>query len=130
MSNLQTLVKGDIDIFKNAIIVANGDEKVAKENLTEAIFDFARIISKRIFQNGFKVSPEYALIERLDVANGFESERVAIIQEGNCFAINKKVIFIVLPKVTNMALKSLKKKIFLVCMANKLAFCIQYFTLL
>ena len=110
MSNLQTLVKGDIDIFKNAIIVANGDEKVAKENLTEAIFDFARIISKRIFQNGFKVSPEYALIERLDVANGFESERVAITQEGNCFAINKKGNIYSITKSNTYGFKKLKEE--------------------
>ena len=110
MNSLQTLVKGDIDIFKNAIIVANGDEKVAKENLTEAIFDFARIISKRIFQNGFKVNPEYAVIERLDVANGFESERVAIIQEGNCFAVNKKGNIYSITKSNKYGFKKLKEE--------------------
>ena len=59
--------------------------------MTEAIFDFTRIISRRVFQNGFKVNPEYAVIKNLDVANGFESERVAIIiQTKSCFAINKE----------------------------------------
>jgi len=90
-NNLQTLVKGDIAIFENAIKSARGDKEEAKERLIEATFKFARAISKRIFKNGFKVNPEYAVVEDLDVANGFENERVAIVvQAGNCFAINKE----------------------------------------
>ncbi len=90
MSNLQTSINRDIDIWDNAVKVAGGNKTLAKENLTEAIFDFARIISKRVFQNGFKVNPEYAVVENLDV-NRFESERIAIMtQTRNCFAINKK----------------------------------------
>lgn len=90
-NNLQTLIGRDITTWENAVKMAKGDEKLAKANLTEAIFDFARIISRRVFQNGFKVNPEYVVIKNLDVANGFESERVAIIiQTKSCFAINKE----------------------------------------
>ena len=91
MSNLQTSISRDITTWENAVKMAKGDKKLAKDNLTEAIFDFARIISRRVFQNGFKVNPEYVVIKNLDVANGFESERVAIIiQTKSCFAINKE----------------------------------------
>ena len=122
MSNLQTLVKGDIAIFENAIKVAGGNKTLAKENLTKAIFNFARVISNQIFKNGLKVNPEYAVIE--NVSNGLESERVAIIvQAGNCFAINKEGVFIASLKVKSMSSKSLKKKISLVCQVNKLDFC-------
>ena len=90
-NNLQTLIGRDITTWENAVKMAKGDEKLAKANLTEAIFDYTRIISRRVFQNGFKVNPEYAVIKNLDVANGFESERVAIIiQTKSCFAINKE----------------------------------------
>ena len=91
MGNLQTSIKRDITTWENAVKMAKGDEKLAKANLTEAIFDFTRIISRRVFQNGFKVNPEYVVIKNLDVANGFESERVAIIiQTKSCFAISKE----------------------------------------
>ena len=91
MSNLQTSIDRDITTWENAVKMAKGDEKLAKDNLTKALFDFARIISKRVFKNGFKVNPEYAVVEDLDVTNGFENERVAIVvQAGNCFAINKE----------------------------------------
>ena len=91
MGNLQTSIKRDITTWENAVKMAKGDEKLAKANLTEAIFDFTRIISRHVFQNGFKVNPEYVVIKNLDVANGFESERVAIIiQTKSCFAISKE----------------------------------------
>ena len=54
MSNLQTLVKGDIAIFENAIKVAGGNKTLAKENLTNAIFNFARVISNHIFKKRTK----------------------------------------------------------------------------
>lgn len=112
MSNLQTLVKGDIAIFENAIKSTRGDKEEAKEKLTEAIFKFAKAISKRIFKNGFKVNPEYAVIEEnLDVANGFESERVAIIvQAGNCFAINKEGDIYSITESNKYGFRKLKKE--------------------
>ena len=63
MSNLQTSINRDITSWKNAVKMAKGDEELAKHNLIEAIFDFARIISKRVFQNGFKVNPEYVVMK-------------------------------------------------------------------
>lgn len=109
MSNLQTLVKGDIAIFKNAIKVAGGNKTLAKENLTKAIFNFARVISNQIFKNGLKVNPEYAVIE--NVSNGLESERVAIVvQAGNCFAINKEGGIYSITESKKYVFKKLKKE--------------------
>ena len=89
MSNLQTSVKGDIDIFKNAVKAAGGNEQVAKENLTEAILKFARVISKRVFNKKEHKSSLYHL-ENLDVTNGFGKELVVVLTKtANCFAINK-----------------------------------------
>lgn len=109
MSNLQTSL--DITTWKNAVELAKGDEELAKDNLTEAIFDFTRIISKRVFQNGFKVNPEHVVIKNLDVANGFGSERIAIIvQTGNCFAINKEGDIYSITESNKYGFKKLKKE--------------------
>ena len=48
MGNLH-LIKGDVDIFKNAVKAARGDEEMAKENLTKDIFKYARAISRHVF---------------------------------------------------------------------------------
>ena len=109
MSNLQTSL--DITTWKNAVELTKGDEELAKDNLTEAIFDFTRIISKRVFQNGFKVNPEYVVIKNLDVANGFGSERIAIIvQTGNCFAINKEGHIYSITESNKYGFKKLKEE--------------------
>ena len=111
MGNLQTSIKRDITTWENAVKMAKGDEKLAKANLTEAIFDFTRIISRRVFQNGFKVNPEYAVVKNLDVSNGFGSERVAIIvQAGNCFAINKEGDIYSVTESNKYGFKKLKKE--------------------
>lgn len=44
MSNNLHLIKGDVEIFENAIKAAHGDEKKAKKNLSEATLKFARAI--------------------------------------------------------------------------------------
>lgn len=109
MSNLQTLVKGDIAIFENAIKVVGGNKTLAKENLTNAIFNFARVISNHIFKNGIKVNPEYAVVE--NVSNGLGSERVAIVvQAGNCFAINKEGGIYSITENNKYGFKKLEKK--------------------
>ena len=109
MSNLQTLVKGDIAIFENAIKVAGGNKTLAKENLTNAIFNFARVISNQIFKNGLKVNPEYAVVKNL--SNGLGSERVAIIaQTGDCFAINKEGDIYSITESNKYGFKKLKKE--------------------
>ena len=111
MSNLQTSINRDITSWKNAVKMAKGDEELAKHNLIEAIFDFARIISKRVFQNGFKVNPEYVVIENLDVANGFGSEGITIIvQTGNCFAINKEGHIYSITESNKYGFKKLKEE--------------------
>ena len=111
MSNLQTSISRDIATWKNAVKMAKGDKELAKDNLTKAIFDFARIIARRVFQNGFKVNPEYAVIKNLDVANGLESERVAIIvQTRNCFAISKKGDIYSITENNKYGFKKLEKK--------------------
>lgn len=122
-NNLQTLVKGDIAIFENAIKSARGDKEEAKEKLTEATFKFARAISKRVLKNGFKVNPEYAVIEDLDVANGFESERVAIVvQAGNCFAINKEGDIYSITESNKYGFKKLRKEDFLSLSGEQIGF--------
>ena len=111
MSNLQTSINRDITTWENAVKMAKGDKKLAKDNLIEAIFDFARIIAKRVFQNGFKVNPEHVVIENLDVANGFGSERIAIIvQTGECFAISKKGDIYSITESNKYGFKKLKKE--------------------
>lgn len=111
MSNLQTSIDRDITTWENAVKMAKGDEKLAKDNLTKALFDFARIISKRVFKNGFKVNPEYAVVKSLDVSNGFGSERVAIVvQAGNCFAINKEGDIYSITESNKYGFKKLKKE--------------------
>ena len=111
MSNLQTSIDRDITTWENAVKMAKGDEKLAKDNLTEGLFGFARIISKHVFQNGFKVNPEYVVIKNLDVANGFESERVAVIvQTRNCFAISKKGDIYSITESNKYGFKKLKKE--------------------
>ncbi len=110
-NNLQTLIGRDITTWENAVKMAKGDEKLAKANLTEAIFDFARIISKRVLKNGFKVNPEYAVVKNLDVSNGFGSERVAIVvQAGNCFAINKEGHIYSITESNKYGFKKLKEE--------------------
>lgn len=110
MSNL-TSINLDITTWKNAVNMAKGDEELAKDNLTKALFGFARIISKRVFQNGFKVNPEYAVVKNLDVSNGFGSERVAIVvQAGNCFAINKEGDIYSITESNEYGFKKLKKE--------------------
>ena len=110
MSNL-TSINLDITTWKNAVNMAKGDEELAKDNLTKALFGFARIISKRVFQNGFKVNPEYVIIKNLDVANGLESERVAVIvQTRNCFAISKKGDIYSITENNKYGFKKLEKK--------------------
>ena len=111
MSNLQTSISRDIATWKNAVKMAKGDKELAKDNLTKAIFDFTRIISRRVFQNGFKVSPEYAVIKNLDAANGFERERIAVIvQTGGCFAINTKGDIYSITENNKYGFKKLEKK--------------------
>lgn len=111
MSNLQTSISRDIATWKNAVKMAKGDKDLAKDNLTKAIFDFTRIISRRVFQNGFKVSPEYAVIKNLDTANGFERERIAVIvQAGGCFAINTKGDIYSITENNKYGFKKLEKK--------------------
>ena len=91
--------------------MAKGDKELAKDNLTKAIFDFTRIISRRVFQNGFKISPEYAVIKNLDAANRFERERVAVIvQTGGCFAINTKGDIYSITENNKYGFKKLEKK--------------------
>ncbi len=87
MSNLH-LIKGYIDIFKNAVKVAGGDEKIAKENLTKDIFRYAKSISRHVFDK--KTQSHLCRLDNLDVTNGFEDVPVAILTRTNdCFAINK-----------------------------------------
>lgn len=89
MSNLHLLVKGDIDIFKNAVKSARGDEEMAKRKLSEATLKFARAISRHVFDE--KAQSHLYRLENLDVTNGFEDEPVVVLTETqNCFAINKE----------------------------------------
>lgn len=89
MSNLH-LVKGYINIFKNAVKVAGGDEKIAKENLTKDIFRYAKSISRHVFDKKTQSQSHLYRLDNLDVTNGFEDEPVAILTRTNdCFAINK-----------------------------------------
>ena len=89
MSNLHLLVKGDIDIFENAVKSARGDEEMAKRKLSEATLKFARAISRRVFDK--KNQSHLYRLENLDVTNGFEDEPVVVLTETqNCFAINKE----------------------------------------
>lgn len=88
MGNLH-LIKGDVDIFKNAVKAAHGDEEMAKENLTKDIFKYARAISRHVFNKKTHRSYLYH-IDNLDVTNGFGDEPVAVLVETkDCFAINK-----------------------------------------
>ena len=106
-NNLQTLIGRDITTWENAVKMAKGDEKLAKDNLTEGLFGFARIISKRVF----KVNPEYAVVENLDVSNGFGSERVAIVvQTKKCFAINEEGDIYSVTESNKYGFKKLKKE--------------------
>ena len=110
-NNLQTLIGRDITTWENAVKMAKGDEKLAKDNLTEGLFGFARIISKRVFKNGFKVNPEYAVVKNLDVSNGFGSERVAIVvQTKKCFAINEEGDIYSVTESNKYGFKKLKKE--------------------
>lgn len=87
MSNLH-LIKGYIDIFKNAVKVAGGNEQIAKENLTKDIFRYAKSISRHVFDK--KTQSHLYRLDNLDVTNGFEDKPVAILTRTNdCFAINK-----------------------------------------
>lgn len=89
MSNLHLLVKGDIDIFKNAVKSARGDEEMAKRKLSEATLKFARAISRHVFDK--KTQSHLYRLDNLDVTNGFEDEPVVVLTETqNCFAINKE----------------------------------------
>ena len=45
MSNNLHLIKGDVEIFENAVKAARGDEELAKRNLVKTTFKFARAIS-------------------------------------------------------------------------------------
>ena len=106
-NNLQTLISRDITTWENAVKMAKGDEKLAKDNLTEGLFGFARIISKRVF----KVNPEYAVVKNLDVSNGFGSERVAIVvQTKKCFAINEEGDIYSVTESNKYGFKKLKKE--------------------
>jgi hypothetical protein len=90
MSNNLHLIKGDVEIFENAIKAAHGDEKKAKKNLSEATLKFARAISRHVFDKKSGESHLYHL-ENLDVTNGFEDEPVVVLTETkDCFAINKE----------------------------------------
>ena len=90
MSNNLHLIKGDVEIFENAVKAAHGDEKKAKKNLSEATLKFARAISRHVFDKKSGESHLYHL-ENLDVTNGFEDEPVVILTETkDCFAINKE----------------------------------------
>lgn len=110
-NNLQTLIDRDITTWENAVKMAKGDEKLAKDNLTEGLFGFARIISKRVFKNGFKVNPEYAVVKNLDVSNGFGSERVVIVvQTKKCFAINEEGDIYSVTESNKYGFKKLKKE--------------------
>ena len=90
MSNNLHLIKGDVNIFKNAVKAARGDEEMAKRNLIEATLKFARAISRHVFDKKVTESHLYHL-ENLDVTNGFGDEPVVVLTETqNCFAINKE----------------------------------------
>ena len=88
MSNNLHLIKGDVNIFKNAVKAARGDEEMAKENLNKAIFKYAGAISRHVFDK--KTQSHLYRLKNLDVTNGFGDEPVAVLTETkDCFAINK-----------------------------------------
>lgn len=90
MSNNLHLIKGDVEIFENAVKAARGDEELAKRNLVKTTFKFARAISRHVFDKKSSESHLYH-IENLDVTNGFGDEPVVVLTETeNCFAINKE----------------------------------------
>ena len=110
MSNNLHLIKGDVEIFENAVKAARGDEELAKRNLVKTTFKFARAISRHVFDK--KSSESYLYhIENLDVTNGFEDEPVVVLTETeNCFAINKEGDIYSITESNKCGFRKLKKE--------------------
>ena len=110
MSNNLHLIKGDVEIFENAVKAARGDEELAKRNLVKTTFKFARAISRHVFDKKSSESHLYH-IENLDVTNGFEDEPVVILTETkDCFAINKEGDIYSITESNKYGFRKLKKE--------------------
>lgn len=89
MSNLQTLVKGDIAIFENAVKSARGNEENARENLSKKIIGYAKLI-RREFNPSKLEKSELVNLQKVDTTGGFgvEEEVIFLTNTNDCFGVN------------------------------------------